>query len=80
MSRHLPPLEDILREVVPELDEPVLFQNMLKNSDGSCKWKLLGWSLEDLVEKFGDKKLPFRVGNHNKRTVSCSDMFIYIIN
>lgn len=81
MSRHLPPLEDVLREVLPELNEPILFQNMLQNSDGSYKWKLLEWSLKELVDKFGDKKLPFRVGNHNKRTVSCNDnMFTCILS
>jgi len=79
MSRHLQPLEDILSEVLPELEEPILFQNMLQNSDGSYEWKLLQWSLTELVKKFGDKKLPFRIGNHNKRTVSCNDnMFIFV--
>ncbi|XP_077269995.1 HSPB1 associated protein 1 [Temnothorax americanus] len=68
MSRYLQPLEDILRDVLPKLEEPVLFRNMLQNSDGSYEWKLLQWNLKELVEKFGDKKLPFRVGNHNKRT------------
>ncbi|XP_012055115.1 PREDICTED: HSPB1-associated protein 1 [Atta cephalotes] len=68
MSRHLQPLEDILREILPELEEPILFQNMLQNSDDSYEWKLLQWGLTELVEKFGNKKLPFRIGNHNKRT------------
>ncbi|XP_012529234.1 HSPB1-associated protein 1 [Monomorium pharaonis] len=68
MNCHLRPLEEILKEVLPNLKEPVLFQNMLQNSNGSYEWKLLKWSLTDLVKKFGDKKLPFRVGDHNKRT------------
>ena len=78
MSRHLQPLEDILKEILPELEEPILFQNMLQNSDGSYEWKLLQWSLTELVEKFGNKKLPFRIGNHNKRTVSYSDILVFI--
>ncbi|XP_011159695.1 HSPB1-associated protein 1 [Solenopsis invicta] len=68
MSRHLRPSEEVLKEALPVFTEPVLFQNMLQNSDGSYEWKLLKWSPTELVEKFGDKKLPFRVGDHNKRT------------
>lgn len=80
MSRHLRPSEEVLKEALPVFTEPVLFQNMLQNSDGSYEWKLLKWSPTELVEKFGDKKLPFRVGDHNKRTVSCNDIFIYSFN
>lgn len=68
MNHPLPPSEDILREILPELEEPVLFKNMLQNSDGSYEWKLLEWSLTELVQKFGNNPLPFRIGNHNKRT------------
>lgn len=78
MSRPLQPLESILKDVLPKLEEPILFQNMLKNPNGSFEWKLLQWSLKELAEKFGDKKLPFRVGDHNKRTVSCNNVCIYI--
>ncbi|XP_011878160.1 PREDICTED: HSPB1-associated protein 1 [Vollenhovia emeryi] len=68
MSRPLKPLDEELQNILPKLDEPVLFQNMLITPDGVRTWKLLQWSLDELVEKFGEKKLPFRVGNHNKRT------------
>ncbi|XP_011644560.1 HSPB1-associated protein 1 isoform X1 [Pogonomyrmex barbatus] len=70
MIRRLQPLDDVLGKALPELTEPILFQNMLQKSDGSYEWKLLQWSLTEFVEKFGDKKLPFRVGDHNKRTCS----------
>ncbi|XP_025268884.1 HSPB1-associated protein 1 isoform X2 [Camponotus floridanus] len=41
---------------------------MLRNCDGIYEWNLLKWSFSDLVEKFGDKQLSFRVGDYNKCT------------
>lgn len=74
MDGHSLPSIEILKNALPKLQKPVLFRNMLRNSDGSYEWKLLKWSFSDLVEKFGDKQLSFRVGDHNKCTVS----FIYM--
>ncbi|CAL1675198.1 unnamed protein product [Lasius platythorax] len=68
MDGHSLPLTEILKYALPKLQKPVLFRNMLRNSDGSYEWKLLKWSFSDLVEKFGDKQLSFRVGDHNKCT------------
>lgn len=75
MDGHSLPSAEILKCALPKFRKPVLFRNMLRNSDGLYEWKLLKWSFSDLVEKFGDKQLPFRVGNYNKCTVS----FIYIL-
>ncbi|KAL6432493.1 hypothetical protein ACFW04_006819 [Cataglyphis niger] len=59
---------EILKCALPKLQKPILFRNMLRNSDDLYEWKLLNWSFSDLVEKFGDKQLPFRVGVYNKCT------------
>ncbi|XP_029174147.1 HSPB1-associated protein 1 [Nylanderia fulva] len=66
MDDHSSPAIEILKCALPKLQKPVLFRNMLRNSDGSYEWKLLRWSFSDLVEKFGDQKLPFRTGDYNK--------------
>ncbi|XP_072746912.1 HSPB1-associated protein 1 [Anoplolepis gracilipes] len=66
MDSHSLPSVEILKCSLPKLQKPVLFRNMLRNSDGLYDWKLLKWSFSDLVEKFGDKQLSFRVGDYNK--------------
>ncbi|XP_070156317.1 HSPB1-associated protein 1 [Polyergus mexicanus] len=68
MDGHSLPSVEILKCALPKLQKPILFRNMLRNSDGSYEWKLLNWSFSDLIEKFGDKQLPFRVGDYNKCT------------
>ncbi|XP_029661333.1 HSPB1-associated protein 1 isoform X1 [Formica exsecta] len=66
MDGHSLPSVEILKCALPKLQKPILFRNMLRNFDGSYEWKLLNWSFSDLVEKFEDKQLPFRVGDYNK--------------
>ncbi|KAG7202658.1 hypothetical protein KM043_009833 [Ampulex compressa] len=61
------PSPEILKHAVMELQEPVLFQDLLRDSEGAYTWKLLQWNLVELNKKFGDKGLPFRVG-HNTGT------------
>ncbi|RLU14712.1 hypothetical protein DMN91_012599 [Ooceraea biroi] len=61
-------LLEVLKDTLPTLPVPVLFKNMLRRPDGSYEWKLLQWDIYDLVNIFGDKQLPFRIGDHNKRT------------
>ncbi|XP_050460442.1 HSPB1-associated protein 1 [Cataglyphis hispanica] len=68
MDDHSLPSVEILKCALPKLQKPILFRNMLRNSDDLYEWKLLNWSFSDLVEKFGDKQLPFRVGVYNKCT------------
>lgn len=63
-------LKSILNKWLSTFKEPIIFRNMLLQSNGSFEWQLLQWSLSELVEKFGDKLLEFRVGDHNKRTCS----------
>ncbi|XP_012235128.1 HSPB1-associated protein 1 [Linepithema humile] len=70
MSDQLSELQAILKNCLATLQEPIIFRNMLRQSDGSYEWQLLRWSLSELVEVFGDKALPFRIGDHNKRTCS----------
>ncbi|XP_076638580.1 HSPB1 associated protein 1 isoform X1 [Colletes latitarsis] len=60
------PSEEILKQAITEVEEPVLFQQMLQDATGAYTWKLLEWSLVELAEKFGDIKLPFRVGYNAK--------------
>lgn len=78
MDGHSLPSVEILKCALPKLQKPILFRNMLRNSDGSYEWKLLNWSFSDLVEKFEDKQLPFRVGDYNKCMVSYIHIYIYI--
>lgn len=63
-------LTELLKGSLSTIQEPVLFKNMLQKSDGSHEWKLLDWDLHDFTNIFGDTKLSFRVGDHNKVTVS----------
>ncbi|XP_017767708.1 PREDICTED: HSPB1-associated protein 1 [Eufriesea mexicana] len=62
------PSDKILHQAVMEIKEPVIFQQILRNVKGEC-WKLFEWNLSELAEKFGDIKLPFRVG-YNARSMS----------
>ena len=62
-----PPVE-ILKQAITEIKEPVLFHRLLQDATGAYTWKLLEWNLSELAEKFGDIKLPFRVG-HNARSL-----------
>ncbi|XP_011496313.1 PREDICTED: HSPB1-associated protein 1 homolog [Ceratosolen solmsi marchali] len=49
-----------------EINEPIVLKNVLCNAQEFSNWKLLNWSLEDLANKSGDLKLPFRVGKNIK--------------
>jgi HSPB1-associated protein 1 len=51
-----------------ELREPIVLKNILNNTHGFNNWNLIDWSLEDLADKSGNLKLPFRVGK-NIRTI-----------
>lgn len=63
------PTPEILREVIPQLEEPVVFNNLLVDSNGKNIWKFLDWNLTELSEKLGHLSLPFRVGLNAKTTV-----------
>jgi hypothetical protein len=63
-------LKQILKNNLSTFEVPVLFKNMLQKSDGSYEWKLLQWDIHDFMDIFGEKQLSFRIGDHNKRTVS----------
>lgn len=62
MNATKPLLEDVLKDALAYLREPLLFSNMLQDSDGLYEWKLLEWDFSEFAEKLGDLKLPFRVG------------------
>lgn len=62
------PSDEILKQAITEIKEPVLFHRLLQDATGAYTWKLLEWNLSELAEKFGDIKLPFRVG-HNARSL-----------
>lgn len=62
---HEPPPET-LREAIIQLEEPVVFTNVLRDTDGKYLWKFLDWDVTDLAEKLGDLKLPFRIGVNAK--------------
>lgn len=64
------PSDKILYQAVMEIKEPVIFQQILQNVKGEC-WKLFEWNLSELAEKFGDIKLPFRVGYNARSMVNC---------
>lgn len=70
MSCAKPSLEEVLKEAFTRFEEPLLFKDMLRNSEGSYEWKLFEWNFLELVEKSGDLKLPFRVGCNARSTVS----------
>ncbi|CAK9822335.1 HSPB1-associated protein 1 [Anthophora retusa] len=63
------PSDEVLSRAIMEIKEPVIFQRMLKNAQGEYTWKLFEWNLSELAEKFGDVKLPFRVG-YNAKSMS----------
>ncbi|XP_025153870.1 HSPB1-associated protein 1 isoform X2 [Harpegnathos saltator] len=69
MNSGEPMLKEILKDALTYLREPLLLQNMLRNSDGSYEWKLLEWDFMEFAEKLKDLKLPFRVG-YNARLMS----------
>ena len=57
------------KEILFELEEPVLFKDILSTVEGSNHWKLLDWSLDDIADQLGDLKLPFREGKNEKTFV-----------
>lgn len=65
-----PLLEEVLKETLADLREPLLFQNLLRNSEGAYEWKLFEWNFSEFAEKLGDVKLPFRVGYNARIVVS----------
>ncbi|KOC59688.1 HSPB1-associated protein 1 [Habropoda laboriosa] len=75
------PSDEVLSHAIMEMNEPVIFQHMLKNEQGEYIWKLFEWNISELAEKFGDVKLPFRVG-YNARSmgpqweVNCSTVLM----
>lgn len=66
------PSDHILNEAIGEIKEPVVFQGILNDAKGEFVWKLFEWNLSKLAEKFGDTKLPFRVGYNAGSTVNYS--------
>lgn len=54
--------EETFKEIIFELQEPVVFHNILQDENSSFIWQLLQWNISELAQKFGDMKLPFRVG------------------
>ncbi|XP_043581774.1 HSPB1-associated protein 1 isoform X1 [Bombus pyrosoma] len=69
MDKLKSPSDKVLYEAIMEMKEPVVFQHMLQNEKGEYCWKLLEWNLSELAEKFGDIKLPFRLG-YNARSMT----------
>ncbi|CAL7950036.1 unnamed protein product [Xylocopa violacea] len=65
---NLPP-DSVLHQAIMEINEPIIFQRILQNAKGEYAWKLFEWNLSELAEKFGNVKLPFRVG-YNARSMS----------
>lgn len=74
-------LEEVLQEAFTHLQEPLLFHNMLRDSEGLYEWKLLEWDFSELAEKLGDLKLPFRIGHNARSTVSIINyLFSHILS
>ncbi|KAK9309435.1 hypothetical protein QLX08_000916 [Tetragonisca angustula] len=63
------PSKKVIHQAIMEIKEPIVFQQMLQNEKGEYYWKLLEWNLSELAERFGDIKLPFRIG-YNAGTMS----------
>lgn len=61
--------DKVLYQAIMEIKEPVIFQRLLQNAKDDYCWKLFEWNLSELAEKFGDIKLPFRVG-YNARSMN----------
>ncbi|XP_014479730.1 PREDICTED: HSPB1-associated protein 1 isoform X2 [Dinoponera quadriceps] len=68
MNSPEPLLKEILKDALAHLQEPLLFQNMLQDPDGSHEWKLLEWDFSEFADKLGNIKLPFRVGYNARLT------------
>ncbi|XP_048510898.1 HSPB1-associated protein 1 homolog isoform X2 [Athalia rosae] len=66
MSALPEPSTEILRQAILELEEPLVFNNLLRSSDGNSLWKFLDWNLVELAEKLKDLSLPFRIGLNAK--------------
>lgn len=62
------PSKETLKQAIFDLQEPVIFHNILQDEKGSFIWQLLQWNLSELATKFGDMQLPFRVGYNAKST------------
>lgn len=72
------PSDKVLYQAIMEIKEPVIFQRLLQNAKNDYCWKLFEWNLSELAEKFGDIKLPFRVGYNARSTVNCYCYLIYL--
>lgn len=64
-------------DAIMEMQEPVVFQQILQNAKGEYAWKLFEWTLSELTDKFENIKLPFRIGYNAKSTspqweINCS--------
>ncbi|XP_031366690.1 HSPB1-associated protein 1-like [Apis dorsata] len=62
------PSDKVLYQAIMEIKEPVIFQRLLQNAKDDYCWKLFEWNLSELAEKFGDIKLPFRIGYNARST------------
>lgn len=60
------PSEEVIQHAIKNLTEPVVFKDLIDTKKD--KWEIFKWDLSELNEKFGNTKLPFRVGN-NKRSL-----------
>ncbi|XP_051170408.1 HSPB1-associated protein 1 isoform X2 [Leptopilina boulardi] len=62
------PSVETLRNAIKDLEEPVLFRNLLRKCNGENVWDILKWDMETLSEKIGEKILPFRSGYKARTT------------
>uniref|UniRef100_A0A0C9S089 Hspbap1 protein n=1 Tax=Fopius arisanus TaxID=64838 RepID=A0A0C9S089_9HYME len=61
---NIEPSPEVLRQAILELQEPVIFQNIINNDLERNNWSRL--SLEGLRDVLGDKSLPFRTGKNSR--------------
>ncbi|CAD6231884.1 GSCOCG00001635001-RA-CDS [Cotesia congregata] len=59
------PSRDLLKQIILEINEPILFNGIISN-DNDNNWNKL--ELNNFIKLLGDNKLPFRVGK-NKATI-----------
>ena len=59
-----------LKKLTENLKEPVVFRNVIKTHPNRHDWKIVDWSFQDVADKMGNMKLPFRVGKNEKTTVN----------
>lgn len=67
MSSKIP--TNVIQQIVDKSQCPVLFKNLLVNNNDENLWKLSDWNFEELSNKIGDVKLPFREGVNSKTEV-----------